>query len=81
MAGPFWVDELGQRVPTRRCSQPGCDREFPLHRDRPDTLRLIGWPLYRVASFINWCGHRQEVIPIPDEDEWVCCVPVIGEAK
>jgi hypothetical protein len=42
---------------------------------------LIGWPLYRVASFINWCGHRQEVIPIPDEDEWVRCVPVIGEAK
>jgi hypothetical protein len=28
-----------------------------------DALRLIGWPLYRVARFTSWCGHGQQFIP------------------
>lgn len=44
------------------------------------TLKQIGWPLYRVASFTSWCGHGQELIPVPDEGGWVRLVPVIGTA-
>jgi len=81
MAPPYWVDENGRRVPTRPCPRPGCGREYPLHRYRHETLRLIGWPLYRVASFINWCGHRQEFIPVPDGDGRARYIPIIGEAR
>ena len=52
-----------------------------MRRYRYETLRLIGWPLFRVARFTSWCGHRQELIPVPDEGEWVRLVPIIGEAK
>jgi len=44
------------------------------------TVRLIGWPLYRVTSVVQWCGHRQDFIPVPDEGEWVRMVPIIGTA-
>jgi len=30
---------------------------------------------------MEWCGHGQELIPVPDEGEWVRTVPVIGMAK
>src|SRR5215813_13178412 len=42
----------------------GCGREGPIRRYSHQTLRLIGWPLYRVASVVQWCGHRQEFIPV-----------------
>ena len=45
-----------------------------------ETLRQIGWPLFRVARFVNWCGHAQELIPVPDDAEWLRLVPVIGTA-
>jgi hypothetical protein len=80
MAGPIWLDENGRRVPTRKCRHPTCNRKYPLRRYRYATLKQIGWPLYRDASFTNWCGHGQEVIPVPDDTEWVRLVPTIGTA-
>jgi len=74
---PIWFNEDGQRAETRPCPRPGCGREYPIRRHRYQTLRLIGWPLYRVASAVEWCGHRHEFIPVPDEGEWIR----IGEAK
>ena len=38
-------------------------------------------PFFRVARYMEWCGHGQELIPVPDEGEWVRTVPVIGMAK
>jgi len=64
-----------------RLGPPGCGREYPIRRYRYQTLRLIGWPLYRVASAVEWCGHRHEFIPVPDEGEWIRFIPLIGEAK
>jgi hypothetical protein len=78
---PIWLDEFAHRVPTRKCARPGCGREYPIRRYRYDTLRLIGWPLYRVARFTSSCGHGQELIPVPDGGEWVRCIPVVGTAK
>ena len=78
---PIWLDEDCQRVQTRPYPRPGCGREHPLRRYRYEVLRQIGWPLFRVARFVDWCGHEQELIPMPDDGEWVRLVPVIGTAK
>jgi hypothetical protein len=77
---PIWFNEDGLRAETRPCPRPGCGREHPIRRYRYQTLRLIGWPLYRVASVVEWCGHRQEFIPVPDEGEWIRLIPIVGEA-
>ena len=45
------------------------------------TFRLIGWPLFRVARYVEWYGHGQELIPVPDEGVWVRLVPIIGTAR
>jgi len=37
--------------------------------------------LFRVARYVEWCGHGQKLIPVPDEGEWVRMVPIIGTAK
>ena len=47
---------------------------------RQATLRHVGWAAYRVESYVNWCGHGQEVIPFPRPDGLVELVPVLGEA-
>ena len=60
---------------------PNRGREYPIRRYRYQTLRLIGWPFYRVASAVEWCGHRHEFIPVPDEGEWIHFIPLMGEAK
>jgi hypothetical protein len=78
---PIWVNEDGQRVQTRPCPWLGCGREVPIRRYSHQILRLIGWPLYRVASVVQWCGHRQEFILVPDEGEWVQMVPTIRTTK
>jgi len=52
-----------------------------LRRYRYETLRQIGWPLYRVVRFTSWCGHGQELIPVPADREWARLVPVIGTAR
>jgi len=78
---PMWVNEDGQPAQMRPCPSPGCGREYPIRRYRYETLRQIGWPLYRVARFTSWCGHGQELIPVPDDGEWVRLVPVIGTAR
>src|SRR5262252_6252055 len=78
-APPWALAQL--EAQTRPCPRPGCGREVPIRRYRYETLRQIGWPLFRVARFVNWCGHAQELIPVPDDAEWVRLVPVIGTAK
>ncbi len=47
---------------------------------RFEHLRHVGWQAYRVESYVNWCGHGQEVIPVPRADRLVELVPVLGEA-
>ena len=75
---PMWLNEDGQRAQTHPCPRPGCGREIPIGPYRYETLRQIGWPLFRVARFVNWCGHAQELFPVPDDVEWVRLVPVIA---
>jgi hypothetical protein len=42
MTPPVWLDEHGQRVPTRKCSVPRCDREWSVYRHRLQHLVMIG---------------------------------------
>ena len=50
---PYWIDEHGQRVPTRPCPKRG--REAPAVQFRIEHLWLVGWYPYVVASYTNWC--------------------------
>jgi hypothetical protein len=33
---------------------------------------------YQVLSVVEWCGHRQELILVPDGAEWFREIPVLG---
>jgi hypothetical protein len=48
---------------------------------RVEHLKHVGWEAYRVESYVNWCGHKREVIPVPREDGLVAFVPALGEAR
>jgi hypothetical protein len=72
------MDDSGQRRPTRPC--PTCGREAPVYRFRVEHLKLVGWRLFTVATYTNWCDHGQEFIPVPDDDGWCRLIPVLGEA-
>jgi hypothetical protein len=79
MTPPVWFDEAWKPRPTRPC--PQCGRAAPLFRFREEHLRLVGWRLFAVASYTNWCGHGQEFIPVPEAEGWCRMIPVLGEAK
>ena len=76
---PIWIDENGQ--PALDATMLLSGRPYPIRRFRYKTLRQVGWPLFRVARYVEWCGHGQELIPVPDEGEWVRLVPVIWTTK
>jgi hypothetical protein len=48
---------------------------------RVEDVRRVGWQAYVPAQYVEWCGHGQEVIPIPQRDGWCLLVPVLGEAS
>ncbi len=65
MAPPMWPDEQDRPPPTYPCPRPGCYREVSVRFRgfRAEHLRHVGWQAYRVASYVSWCSHAQEVIP------------------
>jgi len=67
-------------VPTYPC--PRCGREVAarFRSFRVETLRHVGWSLFRLATYVKWCGHGQEILPAPLPDGRVTFVPVLGEA-
>ena len=78
MTPPIWLNESGHQRPVHHCVP--CGREAPTLRLRQEHLRLVGWRLFTVASYTNWCGHSQEFILVPDADGWCPMIPVLGEA-
>ena len=79
MADPFWVDEHGHRLPKKPC--PKCSANVGPMPLRVEHLRNLGWQPYTVQRYQSWCGHGQEIIPIPQPDGTVKCVPIMGEAR
>ncbi len=56
MTPPIWLDEHGQRRPTR--PYPRCGREASVHFNgfRIEHLKHLAWCAYHVEAFVNWCG-------------------------
>jgi hypothetical protein len=74
---PIWLDEHGERVPTRPCHVPNCTREWPVYRKRIQHLIMGGWKPTQPMLDVNWCGHSQQVIPWPDADGYWSLVPIV----
>jgi len=74
---PIWPDGKGGVRPTRPCKRCGADTpQYDLMR--PEHLRMVGWKPFGV----NWCGHRQDVVPIPTPDScWLISVRGGGKVK
>jgi hypothetical protein len=81
MVPPRRPDEHGRPIPTYPC--PRCGREVTrrFRGFRVENLKHLGWALFEPTSFVNWCGHAQEIIPLPLADGRVTFVPVLGEAR
>lgn len=77
MTPPVWPDEHGRRQPTRPC--PTCGKDEPVRRFRFDHFRMIGWKPLGTVQIVNWCGHGQEFVPVPDAHGWCWMIPIIGE--
>ena len=41
-------------------------------------LSHVGWRLFAAETYVNWCGHGQEIIPFPLADRRVTFVPVLA---
>ncbi len=55
--------------PTYPCPRCGCVVGQFLGF-RVEHLKPVGWQAYRVESYVNWCGHGQEVILLGDN--YIC---------
>jgi hypothetical protein len=78
MTPPRWVDSDGHPIPTRPCLRFGTST--PIFRMTVEDVKRNGWIIYMPTIVVHWCGHGQEVLPIPSEDGKFDLVPVIGEA-
>jgi hypothetical protein len=65
--------------PTRPCTV--CGRVFAVHRYAPSTMRMLGYRVYQALTVVNWCGHGNEFILVPEADGWCAQVPVLGVAR
>jgi len=62
---PFWRD--GSRNLRPSIPAPDAGRDVPIYDDfRLVDLKRLGWSLFTPATYVNWCGHAQEFLPIPD---------------
>lgn len=75
---PVWLDASGSRYPICPCST--CGHETPLRRFRFDHLRMIGWKPLGTVQIVEWCGHGQEFVPVPDTDGHWRLIVVEGDA-
>jgi hypothetical protein len=75
---PIWLDEHGQRISTRPCATPTCDRQWPERRYRFEQLVMIGWCKPRqVIKIVNCCGHSQDFVAWPEGDGYWRLVPLV----
>jgi hypothetical protein len=68
MVPPIWYDEFGKRRPVRPCAR--CGQDAPILRLHVEDVRRVGWQPFVPAQYVEWCGHGQKVVPIPQRDGW-----------
>jgi hypothetical protein len=77
MFHPRWIDSNGHPLSTHPCVR--CGAPTPVFRMALEDVRQNGWIIYMPTIVVHWCGHGQEVLPIPARDGKCDLVPVIGE--
>ena len=80
MTPPRWLDEHGKPMATRPCPRWGTPT--PVGRTfRPEHMKMIAGQLFAEVQVVQWCGHAQHVLVVPDADgERAVLVPILGEA-
>jgi hypothetical protein len=78
MVPPSWTSPGGA---SRYGPRPRCGRDISVLRMRVEDVRRVGWQVYTPAQYVEWCGHAQEIVPIPQSDGWCRFVPLLGEAS
>jgi len=82
MVPPRWPDEQGRPIPPYPCPRCGLEVASRFRGFRVESLRHVGWQFFMPATYVNWCGHGQEIIiPFPLPDNRVTFVPVLGEVR
>jgi hypothetical protein len=81
MVPPRWPDEQGHPIRAYPCPRCGLEVASRFRGFRAENLKHVGWQLFSPATYVNWCEHGQEVIPMPLPDGRVTFVPVLGEAR
>ena len=44
-------------------------------------MRMLRHHVYETVTVVNWCGHGNEFILVPEADGWCGQVPVLGVAR
>jgi hypothetical protein len=66
--------------PSYPCAR--CGSVAPMIRLSQADLRRAGYtPLGRDQYFVNWCGHGQEFITVPDTAGMWWLVPIVGRPQ
>ena len=74
------LDADGKEYATRPCHR--CGRPIPVgYSYQLEHLRMIGWQLFAEAHIVQWCGHAQHFLVVPQAyGVQAALVPIFGEA-
>ena len=78
MGPPRWPEKQGRPIPTGPCLRCGLEVASLFRGLRVENLRHVRWQLFRAETYVTWCGHAQDSIPLPLPDGHVTFVPVLG---
>jgi hypothetical protein len=81
MVPPRWPDEQGRPIPTDPCPRCGLEVASRFKDFRVENLKHVGRQLFRIETYVNGCGHEQEVSPLLLAYGRMAFVPVLGEAR
>jgi hypothetical protein len=65
---PRCPDQQGRPIPTYPCPRCGLQVASRFNGFRVKNLKHVGWQLFPAETYVHWCGHGQEVIPVPRAD-------------
>ena len=63
----------------RRMACPKCGDTVEMLDPTAEVMRMLKWEPYKEMSYVNWCGHKQEFLPISMQDGGYQLVPLEGE--
>jgi hypothetical protein len=76
--GPNLAGRVDSARPSLPISGRDCQRVIPINRWPVKTLPTQKCRPHQVLSFVEWCGHQQEGVLVPEGDGWYSEIPVLG---